>query len=101
MCSLSRSQILLQFVMCHIQVNGAGFAVVPDESNLFSFYLVICLGTPKYVEYLLVWLDIFSKSVKFELSRTLICVLKVLKIFTHVKETWRSQNLRLNIDLLD
>jgi hypothetical protein len=101
LCSLSRSQILLQFVMCHIQVNGAGFSVVPDESNLFSFYLVICLGTPKYVEYLLVWLDIFSKSVKFELSRTLICVLKVLKIFTHVKETWRSQNLRLNIDLLD
>lgn len=71
------------------------------KSKMFSFYLVICMGAPKYVEFLLVWLGKFSKSVKFELSRTLIYVLKVLKIFTHVKETWRSQNLRLNIDLLD
>jgi len=60
------------------------------KSNLFSFYFVICMGAPKYVEYLLVRLDIFSKSVKFELSRTHICVLKVLKVFTHVKETWTS-----------
>jgi len=59
------------------------------------------MGGPKYVEYLLVWLVIFSKSVKFELSRTLICVLMVLKVFVHVKETWRSQNLRLKIEILD
>jgi hypothetical protein len=78
LCSLSRSQNLLQFVVCHIQVDGAGFAVVPDEKQ--SIFIVICMGAPKYVEYLLVWLDIFSKSVKFELSRILICVLKVLKI---------------------
>jgi hypothetical protein len=87
--------------MCHVEVNGAGFAVVPEEKQ--SIFILPCnlYGAPKYVEYLLVWLDTFSKSVKFELSRTLICVLKVLKIFTHVKETWRSQNLKLNRDVLD
>jgi hypothetical protein len=71
------------------------------KSNLFSFYLVICMGAPEYVGYLLVWLDIFSKSVKVELSRTLICVLKVLKLFTPLQKNWRSQNFRLNIDFLD
>jgi len=38
--SLSRSQSLLQFVMCHIQVNGAGFAVVPDEKQ--SVFILPC-----------------------------------------------------------
>lgn len=33
LCSLSRNQSLLQFVLCRVQVNGAGFAVVLDKKQ--------------------------------------------------------------------
>jgi len=39
LCSLSRSQSLLQFVLRHVQVSGAGFAVVPDEKQ--SVFIIL------------------------------------------------------------
>ena len=40
LCSLWRNQSLLQFVMCHVQVNGAGFVVVPGEKQ--SIFILPC-----------------------------------------------------------